>query len=130
MFFNLPLRTDSFELPDDWWHFSEMERFTIGPGGYYPYSRRTDEEVLIVSIAEVEPPRRSSGVTLFKKYKLVPVLFAFNSPECALPPIEVHESRTGGTYKFTVHNGFHRFYGSVAAGYTNLPVVVREPFVP
>jgi hypothetical protein len=32
---------------------------------------------------------RNSGVLPFKKYKMVPILFAFCSPECALPPIEV-----------------------------------------
>ena len=130
MLFNLPLDGNSFEIPDDWWCFAEMDRFTVSPGGYYPYALRADEEVLIVSIAEVEPPRRKHGVTLLKKYKLMPVLFAFNSPECALPSIEVHESPTVSPYRFMVHNGFHRFYGAVAAGYPYLPVVIREPFEP
>lgn len=130
MRFNLPLQNRSFEIPDDWWRFAEMERFTPSPGGYYPYALCPDEEVLIVPIEEVEPPRRNEGVGLLKKYKLVPVLFAFNSPECALPPIEVHKIANLGSHKFTVHNGFHRFYGSVAAGYTHLPVVIRVPFEP
>jgi hypothetical protein len=130
MLFNLPLEAGSFEILDDWWHFAEMERFTVSPGGYYPYAIPKDEEVIVAAIDEVEPPRRNFGVVLLKKYKLMPVLFAFNSPECALPPVEVHKAPLGSSYKFTVHNGFHRFYGSVAAGYTHLPMVIRIPFQP
>jgi hypothetical protein len=89
MIFQTPRRDYTVEIPDDWWRFAEMERFAISPGGAVP----CDEEVLIVSVDEVEPPRRNTGVTLLKKYKLMPVLFAFNSPECALPSIEVYESR-------------------------------------
>ncbi len=129
MLFQLPTQNRSFEIPDDWWHFAEMERFAVSPGGYYPYANCADEDIVIVSLDEVEPPLRNLGITLLKKAKLMPVLFAFNSPECALPPIEVH-TNAPGPYKFTVHNGFHRFYGSVAAGYTHLPVVVRVPFTP
>jgi hypothetical protein len=116
MLFNLRLQGGSFEIPDDWWHFAEMERFTVSPGSYYPYALRAGEEVLIVPIEEIEPPRRNHGVSLLKKYKLMPVLFAFNSPECAPPPIEVHRNSTLSSYRFNVHNGFFRFYGSVAAG--------------
>lgn len=94
-----------------------MERFEVNPGGYYPYAIPEDEKVIITSTREVEPPVRNMGVPLLNKSKLMPVLFAFASPECALPPIEVHESRTSSPYKFSVHNGYHRFYGSVAAGY-------------
>jgi hypothetical protein len=128
MLFHLPLQEGSFEVPDDWWRFAEMERFGVSPGAFFPYANRADEDIVIVSIDEVEPPLRNPGVALLKKYKLLPVLFAFNSPECALPPIEVHAQATPGPYKFTVHNGFHRYYGSVAAGYTHLPVIVRVPF--
>jgi hypothetical protein len=128
MIFQTPRRDYTFEIPGEWWRFAEMERFAISPGGYYPYAVQSDEEVLIVSVDEVEPPRRNSGVTLLKKYKLMPVLFAFNSPECALPSIEGYESRAVGPYRFSVHNGYHRFSGSVAAGYSHLPVIVRLPF--
>ncbi|GMO47821.1 hypothetical protein BwSF12_54910 [Bradyrhizobium ottawaense] len=129
MRFELPEGAGSFDIPDDWWRFAEMERFQPSPGGYYPYKLRPQNDVEIVSIAEVEPPRRNPGVPMLKKFKMMPVLFAFQSPECALPPVEVY-CATSGPYRFTVHNGFHRFYGSMAAGYTHLPVLVCEPFDP
>jgi hypothetical protein len=129
MQFNLPLGAGSFEIPDEWWAFAEMQRFSPSPGGYYPYKLRPANDVVIVSIDEVEPPRRNPGTALLKKFKLMPVLFAFQSPECALPAIEVH-SLADGPCRYTVHNGFHRYYGSIAARYTHLPVIVCAPFVP
>lgn len=126
MLFDLPSGAGSFEIPDDWWRFAEMERFRRSPSGYYPYQLRPENDIEVVPIEEVEPPKRNPGVPMLKKFKLVPVLFAFQSPECALPAVQVHRARSGA-YRFTVHNGFHRFYGSVAVGYTHLPVLVCEP---
>ncbi|WOH57504.1 MULTISPECIES: hypothetical protein [Bradyrhizobium] len=37
MRFNLPTGAGTFEIPDDWWRFAEMEHFQPSPGGYYPY---------------------------------------------------------------------------------------------
>ncbi|SPP98042.1 protein of unknown function [Bradyrhizobium vignae] len=102
----------------------KWRRFQPSPGGHYPYQLGSEDDVQIVPIGDVE---RDPGIPILKKYKLLPVLFAFQSPECALPPIEVYRD-SSGAYRFTVHNGFHRFYGSVAAGYVHLPVLVREPF--
>ncbi|MEY2525609.1 MAG: hypothetical protein QOE73_380, partial [Verrucomicrobiota bacterium] len=119
----------SFEIPDDWWRFTEMERFKPSEGGYYPYCQPKSGLVEIVSLSDVEPLRRNKGVALFKKYKLVPVLFAFASPECALPPVELNPINSSGQYRYKVHNGCHRYYASIAAGYTKLPAVVFEPFV-
>ncbi len=84
MRFNLPADAGSFEIPDDWWRFAEMERFQPSPGGYYPYRARPENDVDVVPIADIEPPRRSPGTPMLKKFKMMPVLFAFQSPECAL----------------------------------------------
>ena len=72
------------------------------------------------------PPVRANGVPLLRKYKIVPVLLGYLSPECALPPVEVHLSKQPGPYRFTVYNGYHRFYASIAVGYPYLPAIVRE----
>ena len=129
MWFEIPGAGSQFEIPDDWWTFVGMGEFSPSPGGYFPYSTAPgNEETVVEPLTDIEPPLRDAGIPPFKKYKLVPVLFSFMSPECALPPVEViaatHESR----YRYRVRNGYHRFYASVAAGYTNLPVLVRSPF--
>ncbi|MTW18780.1 hypothetical protein GJ689_21500 [Rhodoplanes serenus] len=118
-----------FEIPDEWWQFAEMDRFSPHRGGgYFPYRAGAEEDVEVVPIGDVEPPQRSEGVPLFKKYKLLPVLFAFTSPECELPPVEVNVIDSGGRYRFRVKNGYHRFYASAAVGYTRLPIILRQPF--
>jgi Type III restriction enzyme, res subunit len=80
---SIPGQTNQFEIPDDWWVFAEMEGFRPSGGGYYPLPAGIDFDV--VPIAEVEPPARNQGVRAFDKFRLMPVLFAFRSPECALP---------------------------------------------
>ena len=102
-----------------------MSAFSPNGGGYYPYPFQLSDSVEVVEITDVEPPTRSDGVSPFKKYKLVPVLLAFRSPECALPPVEV-ERLPGGGPKYRVVNGYHRYYASVAVGYTKLPVTIRR----
>jgi len=111
-----------FEIPDEWWHFAEMQRFSAQMD-YFPHQPTDKATIQIIEIDKVQPPRRSSGVVEFKRYKLMPVLFAFASPECALPPIEVVVASPNLPYAFKVKNGFHRFYASCAAGYRYLPVV-------
>jgi hypothetical protein len=122
--FLIPLMAALFEIPDEWWSFAEMGGFAPSGGGYYAPPPTSDFEV--VAVEAVEPPMRNGGVPPFKKYKLVPVLFAFRSPECALPPIEVF-SASEGPYRFKVRNGYHRYYASIAAGFTKLPVAVCSP---
>lgn len=127
MRFRTPRGDSAFEIPDDWWRFAEMDGFSPAPGGFYPYRAKAEDGVEVVALTEIEPPQRDHGIGLFKKYKLLPLLFAFSSPECRLPPVEVHASDSAGPYRLKVHNGFHRYYASVAAGYTKLPTVLVEP---
>lgn len=112
-----------FEIPDDWWSFTEAS--AVRPGVYYRYQQAIPDLVIPAPLIEVEPPRRDLGAIWFRKYKMCPVLFAFASPECALPPVWVNRLPPGGQYKFRVANGFHRFYASVAVGYADLPTLVH-----
>ena len=114
-----------FEIPDEWWSFAEMATFSARNGGtYYPYPAK-QTSIDIVPIADVESPIRNAGVQPFRKYKLVPVLLAFTSPECALPPVEVEALPNAPGTRYRVINGYHRYYASIAAGYSKLPVIVR-----
>ncbi len=61
---------------------------------------------------------------------MCPVLFAFQSPECALPPVVVEPLSNGAAFRYRLANGFHRFYACVHVGYTHIPVEVREPWTP
>jgi len=115
-----------FEIPDDWWACADMKEFVRGDCMQYPCN--ATGRVEIVSIADIEPPTRSQGIPFFKKYKLVPILLAFHSPECALPPVTVQKPNALAEtrFRYKVHNGFHRYYASIAVGFTSLPVIVIE----
>jgi hypothetical protein len=122
MLFKTPRHDRSFDIPDEWWQFAVDPSWNPG-GTLYPWcaSATNVQRLLLV---DVEPPERDPGIALFKKYKLIPVLMAFQSPECALPPIEV-ENVSGSAFPYRVMNGLHRFYASVAVGYTYVPAVLR-----
>ena len=123
MKFETPAPGIAFEIPDEWWAFAEMAGFTPTSEFYPPDSSPFD----VLALTDIEPPARVAGVPLFKKFKLVPLLFAFQSPECALPLVQVIELPEPGRYRYAVHNGFHRYYASVAAGFTHLPARVFPP---
>jgi len=125
MKFTTQTKGKGFEIPDDWWEFSEMNEFELNGGGFYPYSLSV-QDVKIINIDVIEPPARNKNIISFKKYKLIPVLLGFKSPECALPPVEAQILNTSNTYKYKIINGYHRFYASVAVGYKKLPIIIVE----
>lgn len=124
MKFKTPRRDIEFEIPDEWLSFCATEKSVPEQIDFYPYSH-TVPNVQVVDLSEIEPPQRGATFNPLKKFKLVPVLMAFQSPECELPPVEV-VSLQGSTYSYRVTNGYHRYYGSVSVGYKSLPVLVRS----
>jgi len=124
MKFRAPGNGVEFEIPDEWWTFSDMPEFR--PGRFYPYPQSYVEVTEVVPLREIEPPIRDAHVPSFRKYKLVPVLLAFTSPECSLPPVQAIAIASGGNYKYRVTNGYHRYYASVAAGFEFLPITEKE----
>ena len=124
MKFRTPRGDVEFAIDDDWWHFAEMDAFSSRRiGDHFPIPVGSAEHVSVVETFDVQPPARSAGVDSFKKYKLVPLLCALRSPECAIPPISVARNSAGALYPYRVTNGFHRFYASVAVGYPRIAVV-------
>ena len=115
-----------FEIPDEWWTCADMDKFTRKTNFYIYPSDWVGVQIALLS--EIVPPTRTGDVPLLKKYRLVPILCAFQSPdESALPPIEV-QSCESHPFRFKVHNGCHRYYASIAAGFSHIPVVVIRNF--
>ncbi len=115
-----------FDISDEWWILAEMDRFDRRGGRFYYYGGHPNtDRAEVVDLASVEPPTRQVGVPLFRKYKLMPVLFAFTSPECSLPPVKVTCLLEPQVYWFRVTDGLHRYYASAAVGYTGMPVVIE-----
>ena len=124
MLFVVPGAELGFEIPDAWWDFCEMRSWRR-PSEFFPFAPDEDDSVQIVELSAIEPPVRGPGVAMFKKYKLVPVLLAFQSPECQLPPVVLSKPQSGSD-RLTLRNGFHRFYASAAVGYTRIPARVLK----
>jgi hypothetical protein len=122
--FLVPGSSIEFEIPDDWWQFCDMEDFRPATT-FYLYLQR-DAGVQTVPIAEVRPPERSAGVVGLHKNRLAPILFAFTSDRCALPAVPVRELADRDHYRYEVLDGYHRYYASIAAGFTRLPVLIRS----
>jgi hypothetical protein len=125
MHFLTPRGDIKFFIPDDWWEFSEVANgdFSAG-GGYYPPAV---SNFILAELKDIAPPERVTEGLSFRKYKLIPVLFALAvaSPECTLPLVEVSDMDVGAPYKYRVVNGYHRYYASVAVGYSKLPIVIK-----
>ena len=52
MHFKTPRGEVAFEIPDEWWRFSEMDTFTSQGGRFYPYrALRGDQEIDAVTCA-------------------------------------------------------------------------------
>lgn len=125
MHFQTPRGERTFEIPDEWWQFAEMDGFSRNGARFFAYDGESFANAEAVPIADVEPPQRSPEVELFRKHKLVPLLMAFASPEGMLPPVQVQRI-SASRYRFKLLNGAHRYFASVAVGFPLLPVVVRE----
>lgn len=125
MKFNTPNKDSPFDILDDWWLCAEMDNFSPHECGFYLYPWQLARRVEVVPIVEVQPPTRNDGVPLLVKRNLLPILFGFTDPNCALPPVKVTELPQPHRYRFRLRDGCHRYYASVAAGYTKLPVIVE-----
>jgi hypothetical protein len=116
-----------FEIPTNWWSVSGMSGFVSGAQHY----RTTPDapcEVKVVLVSEVAPLWRKPGLVGFSKSgfvedRMVSILRAF-CEDAPLPPIKVTETSTG-LYRYKIYNGVHRYYASVAAGFSHLPVIVQ-----
>jgi hypothetical protein len=123
MLFYTPNHDEHFDIPDHWWSFCDMSSFIPG-NKHYCYDRGYPD-VKVVSIKIIKPPLRVSRRSEFDKRRMVPVLLTIGSPELTLPPIEVARKLSSKTYALELLHGVHRFYGSIAAGYSHIPVVIN-----
>ena len=116
----------AFEIPTDWWERAGMLRF-VRRSRHYAFTDMG--RVSVVSIAEIAPMTRALNLPGysrdgFDEGRMVSVLDAF-CRATPLPPVEVNASASAG-FRYALYDGMHRFYASIAAGYSHLPVVVVE----
>jgi hypothetical protein len=115
-----------FELPDEWWIEAEMTGF-VPRAATYRVDHNLFENVREVRIEEVGPGHRNPGVGIFNdsegstaRERVLRILRGFQLDD-AIPPVEIVEGQY--PYRYKLVHGAHRFYCSLAAGFTSVPTI-------
>lgn len=127
MRFRVPGEAFEFQIDDADWLFAGMDRLRTAPS-FFIYPQGLDVpgvDLRIVPLAQIEPcaPRFDRAGPLARE-RIMPILLAFRSREGILPPVQV-EALDGSRHSFRLVNGFHRYCASIAAGFTEIPVVTH-----
>lgn len=124
MRFPMPNYPCEFELPGGWWVEAGMVGFARTALAY-----RSTAAAMPVPLQEIEPPYRRPEKDWrgFDRRRLISVLNGLATgaeiapvPLLQLPP----DLPSRAPYGFRVLDGFHRFYGSIAAGFECLPASI------
>jgi len=124
--FQMPHYPCSFEISDEWLVEAGIAGFVPATPSYFSTPRAT-----LVPLTEVEPVARllscRKDLDGFDRDRLIKLLKRFVASEVVdpvpmvrLPVLEFPSS----PYRYRICDGFHRFYGSVAAGFQSLPATV------
>jgi hypothetical protein len=87
----------------------------------------------LVAITEIEPVIRhlKDGIPdapiFASRERLLRILRGIKNNE-QIPPIWLF-ANADGCYPYKIHQGVHRFYASMAAGFTHIPALIVAPFV-
>jgi hypothetical protein len=126
MRFSMPHFPCEFEIPDDWLSEAGMIDFNPRATAY-----RLDAEAALIPLTAIEPVPRFTSHSKdwrgFDRKRLVRLLRGFVAgdaiewvPLFEMPQFEFAHS----PYRYRVLDGPHRFYGSIAAGFSHLPAVI------
>lgn len=120
------------ELPEEWLAEAEMLTFVPKAVSYrVDTSGCNDQRVMNVRIEEVAPVTRSPDMPIFNhdiqtgrtaRERVVSILRGFRD-DAKLPPVGVATLKPGGAHKYKLVAGAHRFYCSLAVGFTSVPAV-------
>jgi hypothetical protein len=114
------------ELRDDWWSAAEMHGFVPRSRAYNV--RRSNEQIVEVSIEDVSPLLRKplfrdsidEGISVDDR--VVSILRGFRLGESFLP---VEIAQGDAPYRYRLTQGAHRFYCSLAVGFSHVPAIIR-----
>ena len=118
------------ELDDSWWIEGGMVGFVPLTKAYFVDTDTTKgKELLEIKIDEVRPVRRNPGVGIFNdneeasaRERVVSILRGFRTGS-AIPPVEIVFEPPDSEFRYRLVAGAHRFYCSLAAGFSHIPAV-------
>lgn len=127
MRFPMPNHPCDVEIPDPWLADAGFETFKPIGSAF-----RSSSGAMLVPLVQVLPPHRNPAVTKdwrgFDHSRFVSVLkgiMADDEIEAVDGRALAEEEFPAAAYTHRVIDGFHRFYASVVAGFSDLPLVVR-----
>lgn len=115
-----------FEIPDEWVLEAGVMSFRPKACAY-----RSHSAAIFVPLTEVEPPVRVMSRPRdwrgFERLRLLAHLKRFIAdeetdpvPVVRLPSLEFGNS----VYRYRIRDGYHRFYASIIAGFSDLPIIL------
>jgi hypothetical protein len=106
------------QIPVEWLGTAGMQDFTPLRLSYLCESPHE-----LIALADIARPKRDSRIVFdcngLRRDRTMAVLAGIRE-DLSLPPIQV---KAGGR-SYRVHNGFHRFYASLALGFSHIPAVI------
>jgi hypothetical protein len=116
-----------FEIPDEWWLEAGMAEFSARSPAY-----RSTLGARLVPLREIEPPHLGVAHPRdwcgFDRARMVRILRGLNA-HVEMRPVPLLELPIDGVpacqaYGYRALDGYHRFYASIAAGFTFLPASI------
>jgi hypothetical protein len=121
------------ELADDWWDEADMKNFVPKAICYKASHVRPNGQPIVIialsDVADVGPERRKIGIFrdssdgVRAQKRVTDILRGFRLNE-TLPPVVVRQNELDSSQRYRLHDGAHRFYLSLIAGFTHIPAVV------
>ena len=118
------------DLDDTWWTEANMKDFIPKSSAYrVDLCSAKGRPVFEISINEVRPVKRNPSVGIFNdsaeasaKTRVVSIFRGFVADE-SIPPVEVVSEPSDSAYRYKLVAGAHRFYCSLAAGFSHVPAI-------
>jgi len=118
------------ELSDAWWAEAGMAHFVPAGRAFRPdLEAAKGEAIFEARIDEVGPLRRNPGVGIFNdnevataRERVVRILKGFREG-VEIPPVILVKDTSGSVFRYKISHGSHRFYCSLAVGFSHVPAV-------
>ena len=115
-----------------WWVEAGMDDFQRETEAY---AHSVWPAVQLIALTDIEPPLIGPGRARltdsgFDYGRMMRILQGIAGRQ-VIPPVEVKvKDHQSGEYRYEVHNGWHRFYASVAVGFPCLPTITVSGWKP
>ncbi len=111
------------EIPKEWMAEARLLNFEPSEPTY-----RCSSPHQLVALSDIEPPARFHHVQLdvngFDQIRTLRILTGISNGD-AIPPIQIEQSDSARK-PYRLRHGFHRYYASLAAGFSHVPVEIVD----